>query len=150
MATNNLENHITGGNTMTTTTNRDNKIAQLLVAANYYMFRNPPYVFGGESLDGMDCSGFMQTIFNHASIKLPRVSADQIKKGGKAIPIGQEQPGDLLGFNLNDRNGSGVEHIGMCIGNGLMIHTAKPGENINVCDYKKRYSKSFTNVTRVF
>lgn len=133
-----------------TTQPREVKLATLLVAAFYYLHEDPEYVFGGESLKGMDCSGFMQTLFKAVDIKLPRVSADQIKKGGKAIPLGQELPGDLLGFNINDRNGDGVEHIGLCLGNGLMIHTAKPGEAINVALYKERYAKTWTNVTRVF
>jgi cell wall-associated NlpC family hydrolase len=132
-------------------TNRDTKIAQVLIAAMYYMAFVPKidYVFGGESVSGMDCSGFVQTVFKAASIVLPRVSADQINKGTN-IPLGQEQAGDLLGFDLGDRNGSGIEHIGICIGNGLMIHTAKPGEGINIANYRKRYGSSFVKVARVF
>jgi hypothetical protein len=130
---------------------RDEKLIQLLISANYFMGYTPKidYVFGGESLTGMDCSGFMQTLYKEIGIKLPRVSADQIKVG-QSIPIGQELPGDLLGFNLNSRNGAGIEHIGMCIGNGLMIHTAVKGEGICISDYKKRYGDTFTNVVRVF
>lgn len=128
---------------------RSEKLAKLLSRSQWYKAKNPPYVFGGEDLTGMDCSGFMQTLFEEIGVNLPRVSADQINKG-TSIPIGQEQPGDLLGFDLGTRNGTGIEHIGMCIGSGLMIHTAKAGEGINVADYKARYGAALVKVARVF
>ena len=128
---------------------RDNKLAQLLIASLYYQSRNIPYVFGGESISGADCSGFMQMVFGTIGVSLPRVSSAQIETG-QTISVGLELPGDLLGFDINDRNGAGIEHIGMCIGNGLMIHTAKPGEGIVISDYKKRYGTKFVRVARVF
>lgn len=130
---------------------RVQKLAALLVAANYYEGYTPKinYVFGGEDLKGMDCSGFMQTVFKEIGVKLPRVSADQIK-AGQSIPVGQEQAGDLLGFDLGTRNGAGIEHIGLCVGNGMMIHTAKKGEGIVVSDYHKRYGDKLVAVARVY
>jgi cell wall-associated NlpC family hydrolase len=130
---------------------RDQKLAALLIASDYYEGYTPKidYVFGGEDLKGMDCSGFMLNVFKEIGVKLPRVSADQIK-AGQSIPVGQEQAGDLLGFDLGTRNGAGIEHIGMCCGNGMMIHTAKKGEGIVVSDYHKRYGDKLVAVARVY
>lgn len=132
-----------------TTQPREIKLATLLVAAAYYLHANPPYVFGGESLTGSDCSGLMLQVFKSIDVKLPRVSASQIKVGTAKKP-GQELPGDLLGFDINERNGAGIEHIGLCLGNGLMLHSAKPGENVNICNYVERYGKDFVSVAQVF
>jgi cell wall-associated NlpC family hydrolase len=118
----------------------------LLVSALKYMDMNIPYVFGGESVKGMDCSGFMQVIFKENGITLPRTSSNQ-SKAGTSINLGDEQLGDLICF---DRSGDGVvDHIGMYVGNGLMIHTASQPENINLCDWRTRYGKYLKQIRRV-
>lgn len=126
----------------------DSKRLKLITEALRLMEKRVPYVFGGESDSGMDCSGFIQTLFKGVGVLLPRVSADQFRTG-VAVVDGQEQFGDILGFDINTRNGAGIEHIGMCIGNGLMIHTAKPGEGINIANYRARYGTMYVGARRV-
>jgi cell wall-associated NlpC family hydrolase len=91
-----------------------------------------PYVFGGESISGMDCSGFVQAIFKQVGYNMPRVSKDQAKIGTQ---ISKSSPalwrkGDLIAF---DYSGDGViDHIGIYMGDGFMIHTNTPSTGINI------------------
>lgn len=129
-------------------TTRESKYISVLTAGLYFMSKKVPYVFGGEDEKGMDCSGLMQTIFAPIGVKLPRVSKDQIKHG-TPIKLSEIQPGDLVGFDINDRNGKGIEHIGMAIGGDLMLHTATPAEGISIVNYKTRYGAKLVSATRV-
>lgn len=106
--------------------------------AYYYMKLGVPYVFGGESTKGMDCSGLTQTVYASQGVKLPRTSINQSKFGVDVL--GQKpQPGDLLFF---DPDGDGVtSHVGISLGGDLIIHTAKKGEGINIANWVMRYKK---------
>ena len=128
---------------------RDAKALPALLEGLRMMYVGVPYVFGGNGDTGTDCSGLMKTIFAKIGIVLPRVSADQFRTG---VNVAEKEVrlGDLVGIDINDRNGAGIEHIGMAIGNGLMIHTAKPGEGINITDYKKRYGTKIVGYKRLF
>lgn len=128
--------------------NRLSKFYTILADALKYMSFDVPYVFSAEYPKGMDCSSFMQQIFGENGITLPRASYQQINVGS-SVKEADILPGDLIVF---DRIGSDnkADHIGMYVGNGLMIHTAKPGENINVTNWKKRYGTSLADIRRVF
>jgi cell wall-associated NlpC family hydrolase len=91
-----------------------------------------PYVFGGESIKGMDCSGFVQFIYKQIGISLPRVSRNQAKEGTQIDKKNDKlwRKGDLITFDYSD-NGV-VDHIGIYMGNGYMIHTNTPSTDINV------------------
>jgi cell wall-associated NlpC family hydrolase len=91
-----------------------------------------PYVFGGETLKGMDCSGFTQFIFKQVGITLPRVSKDQGKIGTQIDKKNSSlwRKGDLITFDYS-KDGT-VDHIGIYMGNGTMIHTNTPATGINV------------------
>ncbi len=84
-------------------------------------FLGTPYVWGGRSSFGFDCSGFVQTIFKFCGINLPRDSKDQL-----AYPILKDQSlkenkiGDLIFFAKNDR----INHIAISLGNENYIHSS--------------------------
>ncbi len=83
-----------------------------------------PYVWGGESLSGFDCSGLVQYVYREVGVSLPRVAQDQYD-AGPAVPPGTEvEPGDLVFFGngVND-----VEHVGMYVGDGLMVDAPHTG-----------------------
>lgn len=91
-----------------------------------------PYVFGGESRAGMDCSGFTQTIYKQVGVNLPRVSKDQAKAGSQVdkTDVSKWHKGDLVSFDYS-KDGT-VDHIGIYMGNGTMIHTNTPATGINI------------------
>lgn len=81
-------------------------------------FVGNPYVWGGTSLtDGCDCSGFVQQVYKHFGVTLPRCSADQ-SKVGKLVQKEELQAGDLLFFMRGNRIG----HVQMYAGNGMVVH----------------------------
>ncbi|HEX2945514.1 MAG TPA: SH3 domain-containing C40 family peptidase [Clostridia bacterium] len=81
-----------------------------------------PYVYGGMSPAGFDCSGFTSYVFGAFGIRLERVSSDQAKQG---IEILKEnlKPGDLVFFDTNGGH-SVINHTGIFIGDGKFIHAS--------------------------
>ena len=72
------------------------------VVAYAKQFLGNPYVYGGTSLtSGADCSGFTQSVFAHFGISTGRSSRDQAARG-KAIPVSDVKPGDLLFYASGD------------------------------------------------
>ncbi len=79
-----------------------------------------PYVYGGTSPSGFDCSGFTQYVFGKAGISLPRTASAQ---QAAATPVSDPKPGDLVFF------GSPAWHVGIYTGNGMMIDSPRSGKS---------------------
>ncbi|MDT0308510.1 NlpC/P60 family protein [Streptomyces sp. DSM 44917] len=79
-----------------------------------------PYVWGGTGPNSYDCSGLTQAAWRAAGVEIPRVTWDQVNFGA-AVPLDQLQPGDLVFFY------SDISHVGMYVGDGIMIHAPRPG-----------------------
>ncbi|MFD5662029.1 C40 family peptidase [Streptomyces hirsutus] len=79
-----------------------------------------PYVWGATGPDSYDCSGLTQGAWKAAGVSLPRTTYDQVE-AGTTVAVSQAQPGDLV-FFYDD-----ITHVGVYIGNGMMIHAPKPG-----------------------
>lgn len=89
-----------------------------------------PYVWGGASSKGVDCSGLIYLAYKAAGINMPRVSYQQANYGRK-IPVGQLKPGDLVAWNNSSRN-DGADHIAIYLGGGRVIEAARPGTNVRI------------------
>jgi cell wall-associated NlpC family hydrolase len=83
-----------------------------------------PYVWGGESKGGFDCSGLVQYSFSRAGVSLPRVAQDQYNAGPIVLPGSVVVPGDLVFFGSGPRD---VRHVGMFVGDGLMVDAPHTG-----------------------
>ncbi|WP_030930242.1 C40 family peptidase [Streptomyces sp. NRRL S-646] len=79
-----------------------------------------PYVWGATGPDSYDCSGLTQAAWKAAGVTLPRTTYDQVN-AGTTVSLTDAQPGDLI-FFYDD-----ISHVGLYIGNGMMIHAPKPG-----------------------
>lgn len=87
-----------------------------------------PYVWGGTSKSGVDCSGYVQAVFAKFGVNLPRISFQQATYG-KRLNQSQAQPGDLYAEDNSPRN-HGADHIAIYLGNGWIAEAPHPGARV--------------------
>lgn len=109
------------------------------VIAYAKQFLGIPYVYGGSTPSGFDCSGFTSYVYRSVGINLPRVSRDQ-QNIGTRIPLNQLQPGDLV------FRGSPAYHVGIYIGGGQYIHAPQTGDVVKIASFNP---SQFTNAVRI-
>jgi hypothetical protein len=97
-----------------------------------------PYVYGGNSKNGIDCSAFVSRVYSKVfNVKLPRTVAYQKNLG--TVVTGNLQPGDLIFFDF----GKGISHVGIFVFGEKFIHAASGGPSVGVvkCSLKEPYYK---------
>ncbi|GCF95692.1 hypothetical protein NRIC_35830 [Enterococcus florum] len=99
------------------------KAQAIIQSAKNYL--GVPYVWGGTSPAGFDCSGLVQWVYAENGVSLPRVSQAQ-QGAAESIPISELRPGDLVFW------GNPAHHVGIYIGSGYYIHAPQPGEVVKV------------------
>jgi cell wall-associated NlpC family hydrolase len=87
--------------------------------------KGTPYVWGGTTTRGFDCSGLMLWSFKKAGISLPRTSSAQ-STVGQPVSRANLQPGDLVFFY------SQVSHVGIYVGNGMVLHSPQSGDVVKI------------------
>lgn len=92
------------------------------VAGIALKYLGTPYVYGGTSPSGFDCSGFTQYVYRQVGISLPRTSGSQ-SRAGEYVSLSNIKSGDLL---------YGPGHVGIYIGNGQYVHAPVPGQSVRV------------------
>jgi cell wall-associated NlpC family hydrolase len=98
---------------------------QLVLDGRKYL--GVPYVFGAKygQTKTFDCSSFMKTIYHQNGIELPRISRNQAKEG-VYVSKSNLEVGDLVFFTTSDSGGR-IGHVGMYVGNRMMLHTYGEG-----------------------
>lgn len=93
------------------------------VMQNAMRYRGVPYVFGGTTPNGFDCSGFTRYVYAQAGLSLPRTADDQFDIG-RSVSYGNLQPGDLVFFTTY---APGASHVGIYVGNAQFISATSSG-----------------------
>lgn len=98
------------------------------IVTNAEKYLNTPYVWGGESPQGFDCSGLVQYVYKQVGIQLNRTSQEQYKQG---TPVSKAnlQPGDLVFF---EPTSTGPGHVGIYAGNGKVVQSPHTGDVVKV------------------
>lgn len=109
------------------------------IEQQYKQWNNTPYRYGGNSLNGIDCSAFVNNFYNEKlDMSIPRITAEQAKLGKKVSNL---QAGDLVFFKTG-RGANGL-HVGIYYKDGKFLHVSTSSgvrfSNINETYWKKRY-----------
>jgi cell wall-associated NlpC family hydrolase len=110
-------------------------------------FLGAPYLFGGDSPAGVDCSGLSRAVFLRLGASLPRHSADQ---AGMGVAVSRDMllPGDLVFFSTNPE--TGINHVGIFLGGGRMLHSSSRAAGVRVERMAAGdYSRWFVTARRV-
>ena len=101
-----------------------------------------PYVWGGASPSGFDCSGFVAYVFAQMGVSLPHHAASQYSYG-IAVSSDQLEPGDLVFFD-------GLGHVGIYIGGGMFIHSPHTGDVVKISSLSDSwYAATFVGARRI-
>lgn len=102
-----------------------------------------PYVWGGESPSGFDCSGLVAYVYAQVGINLPHYTVSQWDyPGAVSVPRDQLQPGDLVFFD-------GLGHVGIYIGNNEFIHAPHTGTVVSIDSLNGWYASTYVGAKRI-
>lgn len=110
----------------------DERFARMIKEAEKYL--GMPYVWGGDSPQtGFDCSGFVSWVVNHSENgwDMGRQTANGLMSQCTAVSVEEAKPGDLVFFEKTYQT-DGASHVGIYVGNGMMIHCGNPIQYTNI------------------
>ena len=117
--------------------------SSVVTTANQYI--GSKYVYGGTTPSGFDCSGFTSYVYKQYGVNLNRTAAGQYSNG-VAVSKSELQPGDLVMFGK-----SGINHVGIYVGGGKMVHAANPSRGVTTDTINSGYyGTNYVGARRVF
>lgn len=123
-----------------------------MLTENAYMYLNAPYLWGGRSPYGIDCSGLTQMAYKLSGYKLKRDASQQADQGRIVNLLEESMPGDLAFFDNEEEK---IVHTGMLLGNNKIIH-ASGRVRIDSIDHhgiynteQKKYSHNLRLIKRI-
>ena len=128
--------------------NLEAKPTKSTLIENAYMYLNAPYLWGGRSPFGIDCSGFTQMVYKLNGIPIPRDASQQAQVGTLVNFLDEATPGDLAFFENAEGN---IVHVGIILANSMIIH-ASGKVRIDKLDHYGIYHselKKYTHTLRV-
>jgi cell wall-associated NlpC family hydrolase len=109
-------------------------------------FMGVPYVWGGGTPSGFDCSGFIQHVFSMNGIAVPR-TADLQFEVGERVPRGEEQPGDVVFFETYC---PGASHVGIYLGRHQFVHASSTAGHVTIGDLRAtRFQHCYLGAKRI-
>ena len=103
-----------------------------------HSLRGTPYLAGGSSPKGFDCSGFVLHVYDRAGVSVPRRTDLQYINGRK-ISLSKTKPGDLVFFQTTSRK---ISHVGIYIKDGMFIHAPSSGNRVSYASMDNPYWQS--------
>ncbi len=97
----------------------DDKREKANLVKTALLYLNAPYLWGGKTPFGIDCSGFTQMVYKINGYRLPRNAFDQVSQGDSLSFIEESEPGDLVFF---DNEEGTIDHVGIIMENNYIIH----------------------------
>ena len=105
-----------------------------------------PYVWGGTTTNGFDCSGFVQYVYAKNGYSITRTTYTQWANDGTPVSKSNLKPGDLVYFG----SGNSPSHVGLYVGDGMMIHSPRTGDVIKYSTIESGYyDNSYLGARRI-
>lgn len=114
-------------------TSSNPKIQAILDMADSFL--GTPYLWGGTTPKGFDCSGFVQYIYGQNGYSITRTTYTQWDNDGRPVAKSELKPGDLVYFG----SGGSPSHVGMYVGDGMMIHSPRTGDVVKYTTIESGY-----------
>jgi cell wall-associated NlpC family hydrolase len=115
------------------------------VAGTAQKYLGAPYVSGGRGPKAFDCSGLSWFVYRQHGIELPDTSYKQ-SRAGRKVDRDELRPGDLVFF----RSGRKVDHVGVYVGDGYMVHAPGRGKKVRRANLEEKYYRQHYVTARRF